>query len=151
MRSSDGTTLRRTLSALDADAVSSAEATDSTGGLWDALTRRRSDGSAATTSGIARIWLDGVRKASLDRSTGQVGAPAAWVRSYDGPGTKIAVVDTGIDATHPDLAGRVVAARNFSGSPDAEDRVGHGTHVASTASGTGAKDAGSWASPPGPS
>ncbi|MYQ86310.1 MULTISPECIES: S8 family peptidase [unclassified Streptomyces] len=139
VRSSDGTTVRRTLSALDADAVTSTA--DSAGSLWDALTRRRGDGSAATTSGIGRIWLDGVRKASLDRSTGQIGAPAAWARSYDGTGVKIAVVDTGIDATHPDLTGRVVAERNFSGSPDARDRVGHGTHVASIAAGTGAKDA----------
>ena len=141
VRSSDGTTVRRTLSALDADAVTNAGVTDGTGSLWDALTRRKDDGSATTTSGIARIWLDGVRKASLDRSTGQIGAPAAWARSYDGTGVKIAVVDTGIDATHPDLTGRVVAERNFSGSPDARDRVGHGTHVASTAAGTGAKDA----------
>ncbi|GLF99591.1 S8 family peptidase [Streptomyces yaizuensis] len=138
VRASDGTTVRRTLSSLDADAVTSA--TGSTDALWDALTRQRRDGSAATTSGIAKIWLDGVQKASLDRSTGRIGAPAAWGRSLDGTGVKIAVLDTGIDDTHPDLAGRVTAARNFTRSPDALDRVGHGTHVAATAAGTGAKD-----------
>ncbi|MGW6395374.1 S8 family peptidase [Streptomyces sp. NPDC055103] len=138
VRASEGTTVNRTLPSLGADAVTSA--TDSTEALWEALTRPQADGSAARTSGIAKVWLDGVRKASLDRSTGQIGAPAAWSRSLDGTGVKIAVLDTGIDDTHPDLAGRVAAARNFSRSADTVDRVGHGTHVASTAAGTGAKD-----------
>ncbi|MFJ8233496.1 S8 family serine peptidase [Streptomyces sp. NPDC094448] len=138
VRAADGTTVHRTLSMLDADAVTSAEG--STGALWEALSRPRGDGSAALASGVARVWLDGVRKAKLDRSTAQIGSPAAWSRSYDGTGVRIAVVDTGIDSTHPDLAGRVVAEKNFSGSPDATDRSGHGTHVASIAAGSGAKD-----------
>ncbi|MEU5159151.1 S8 family serine peptidase [Streptomyces sp. NPDC020875] len=138
VRGAEGTTVRRSLPVLNADALTSADG--GTGELWDALTRPGRGGAAAMTSGISRIWLDGLRKATLDRSTGQIGAPAAWNRSYDGTGVKIAVLDTGIDSAHPDLAGRVVAERNFSGSPDARDRVGHGTHVASIAAGAGVKD-----------
>jgi hypothetical protein len=50
----------------------------------------------------------------------------------------VAVLDTGADATHPDLAGKIDEARDFSGSPDTGDRFGHGTHVAATVAGTGA-------------
>ena len=42
----------------------------------------------------------------------------------------IAILDTGIDEKHEDLAGRVIASINFSGSRTASDVNGHGTHVA---------------------
>ncbi|MFD0539314.1 S8 family serine peptidase [Actinomadura luteofluorescens] len=72
----------------------------------------------------------------------QVGAPQAWSAGYTGEGAKVAVLDTGVDAGHPDLQGRIAETRNFSESADAADRVGHGTHVASTVAGTGAASRG---------
>ena len=43
---------------------------------------------------------------------------------------KVAVIDTGIDGSHPDLMGRVVAARSFVGGSPYRDEQGHGTFVA---------------------
>ncbi|MDT0612979.1 S8 family serine peptidase [Streptomyces sp. DSM 40712] len=128
----DAGTLRRALTSLNADAVQTPH--EDAPELWDAVT----DGDK-TASGIAHVWLDGVRKASLDRSVPQIGAPEAWAAGYDGKGVKIAVLDTGVDTTHPDLKNQVVASKNFSVSPDATDKYGHGTHVASIAAGTGAR------------
>ncbi|MEU7055399.1 S8 family peptidase [Streptomyces sp. NPDC046197] len=130
-------TLRRTLKALNADAVQTP--VKDTHELWDAVT----DGER-TASGIAHVWLDGVRRADLDKSVPQIGAPTAWRAGYTGRGVKIAVLDTGVDATHPDLRNQVIAARNFSTAADATDHFGHGTHVASIAAGTGAKSHGKY-------
>jgi len=86
-----------------------------------------------------KIWLDGKVKASLDGSAEQIGAPTAWQAGLDGKGVKVAVLDTGADFTHPDLAGRVIGKQDFSsGGTDAVDHFGHGTHVAATVAGTGA-------------
>jgi subtilisin family serine protease len=97
-----------------------------------------------TTRGVSRIWLDGRREVLLDHSVPQIGAPAAWAAGYTGAGTTVAVIDTGVDQTHPDLADRETAERNFTDSPDNVDHFGHGTHVASTVAGTGAKSGGKY-------
>ncbi|WP_158891859.1 S8 family serine peptidase [Amycolatopsis anabasis] len=111
--------------------------------LWAGITQ---PGPSATTfgAGVRKVWLDGKRKSTLDRSVAQIGAPAAWQAGYTGAGTKVAVLDTGVDQTHPDLADREVAEKNFSEAPDAVDRFGHGTHVASIVAGTGAKSGGKY-------
>ncbi|MFC5289872.1 S8 family serine peptidase [Actinokineospora guangxiensis] len=93
--------------------------------------------AAARTAGVERIWLDGPVRATLDRSVPQIGAPAAWAAGHTGAGTTVAVLDTGVDATHPDLAGAVVGAQDFSESGNTDDFLGHGTHVAATVTGGG--------------
>jgi subtilisin family serine protease len=133
----DSGKLRRALKSLNADAVQIPH--QDTPELWAALT----NGDKAA-SGIAHVWLDGVRKASLDKSVAQIGTPKAWSAGYDGKGVKIAVLDTGVDATHPDLKDQVIASKNFTPAADATDKFGHGTHVASIAAGTGAKSAGKY-------
>ncbi|MFG2767656.1 S8 family serine peptidase [Streptomyces rubiginosohelvolus] len=93
---------------------------------------------AARAEVAPRVTLDGKVEAVLDRSTAQINAPAAWKAGYEGQGVKVAVLDTGIDANHRDLAGRIAGAKDFSGSGNTGDHFGHGTHVASTVAGTGA-------------
>ncbi|NUU26437.1 MAG: S8 family serine peptidase, partial [Streptomycetaceae bacterium] len=103
-------------------------AAKASGADWQAL---------LTAPGVAKVWLDGVRRPVLDRSVAQIGAPAAWEAGYTGAGVKVGVVDTGVDGGHPDLVGREIAERNFTSDPDATDTIGHGTHVASTIASNG--------------
>ncbi|MFJ2827974.1 S8 family serine peptidase [Streptomyces sp. NPDC087263] len=106
--------------------------------FWDAVTGAGTDTFVASTA-VEKVWLDGRRKASLDKSVPQIGAPTAWAAGFDGTGTKVAVLDTGIDTSHADLAGQVIAEQDFSGSSGPGDKFGHGTHVASITAGTGAE------------
>ncbi|MGW6561426.1 S8 family peptidase [Streptomyces hydrogenans] len=140
VRTAGDTEVLRSFPVLGADALLASP--DDLARVWEALTDRRRDGARTAATGIGKVWLDGVRAARLDRGVPQIGADKAWQAGYDGTGVKIAVLDTGVDATHEDLRTQVVGEKNFSSSPDAVDRVGHGTHVASIAAGTGARSGG---------
>lgn len=103
------------------DAVAVRQPKDSTAEFWRTRT--------------GRVWLDGIRRPSLDVSVPQIGAPTAWRAGYTGAGVPVAVLDTGIDDTHPDLRRQIAAKRNFTTESSTRDTDGHGTHVASIIAG----------------
>ncbi|GEN81770.1 hypothetical protein SLU01_00820 [Sporosarcina luteola] len=100
--------------------------------------------------------------AQMDTSIGFLGIKALWNEGYEGQGIKVAVLDTGIDADHPDFQGIYKGGKNFipnsgtytrpradddasetspverpAGTPEFNDRgssfyTSHGTHVAGT-------------------
>ena len=73
----------------------------------------------------------------------KIGAPTAWA-STTGAGVRIGIVDTGVDLTHEDVAGKVVAHTSCIGSKgdpaqctgSGQDEQGHGTHVSGIAAAT---------------
>ncbi|WP_238173266.1 S8 family serine peptidase [Kribbella speibonae] len=130
-----GTTTTRQLPSIGGRALTAAK--DELPELWKSL--NPGAGARSLNSGVTKIWLDGKVRPVLDKSVPQIGAPDAWKAGYEGSGVQVAVLDTGVDATHPDLDGKVKESQDFSGSPTGtEDHFGHGTHVAATIAGTGA-------------
>ena len=73
----------------------------------------------------------------------RVGLASVW-SEYDTPGAPvIAVVDTGVDAAHPELAGRVLQGKNFvDETAGTGDTNGHGTQVAGVMAAAGNNGAG---------
>ncbi|MFD0012821.1 S8 family serine peptidase [[Kitasatospora] papulosa] len=129
-----GSTKVRTLESVHGVALKAGK--DDARAFWNDITRTRK--SRSLDGGIAKLWLDGKVEAALKDSVPQVNAPQAWAEGFDGKGTTVAVLDTGIDATHPDVKDRVKQSRSFVPGEEVVDGNGHGTHVASTIAGSGA-------------
>lgn len=111
---------------------------DSAAAAWASLTGSGS-GTAGTAGAAAeRLWLNGKVTATLDESVPQIGATEAWRSGLTGKSVTVAVLDSGYDTAHPDLADRVIEAKNFTFEPSIQDQHGHGTHVSSTIAGSGA-------------
>jgi subtilisin family serine protease len=80
---------------------------------------------------IAPVEVQDAAQPAADAVTWGVKAVGADTSPFSGDGIAVAVLDTGIDASHPAFAGVDIIQRDFTGEGDG-DQDGHGTHCAGT-------------------
>ena len=103
--------------------------------------------SLVNQPGVAAVSLDLPVEIALAESAAFINADDVWQQyNLTGAGVNVAVIDTGVDINHPDLADNIVAQHCFSqdGCPgggtegdSAQDENGHGSHVAGIITGRG--------------
>jgi subtilisin family serine protease len=62
---------------------------------------------------------------TLADSVPLIGADVAWAAGYSGAGQAVAILDTGVDKTHPFLTGKVIAEACFSSTTQPRLDDGH--------------------------
>ena len=92
----------------------------------------------AADPAVETIWPDLIVHTCLDVSVPHIRAPQVWAAGYAGENVPVAVIDTGIDPSHPDFAGRIAAMEDLTGEGP-NDNHGHGTHVAGILAGSGSR------------
>jgi len=115
---------------------------------------------ADSVNDVEAVLPDALARPDLADSAPLVQADQAWSVGYDGSGVAVGIVDTGVDATHPFLAGKIADEACYSSSvagssesvcpnrldeqhgrgaaaPCPFDECFHGTHIAGVAAGDG--------------